>query len=121
MTPEAAKKYLPLIKALAEGKKIECKIGDRWCQASTPTFDSNLEFRIKPEPEIIPYTFEDRNLFKDGWVRIKGSESLYRINKITHIGIGIGASVRHSYTYKTALTHLEFEDGHVFGKLVMSE
>lgn len=56
MTREEAKELLPIIKAFAEGKKIETRydIYD-WTETEVLHLESNNEYRIKPEPKYRPF------------------------------------------------------------------
>lgn len=50
MTRERAKELLPILQAYAEGKTIQHKLGDEWCDLSDPNFagfDAKL-YRVKP-------------------------------------------------------------------------
>lgn len=53
MTREEAKKMLPILVAFAEGKTIQsrCIKGDKslWYDDEDPSFDDDLEYRIKPD------------------------------------------------------------------------
>ena len=52
MTREEAKKLLPIIEAYSKGKEIEhSSDGKCWFKTCYPTWDPNLIYRIKPEPE----------------------------------------------------------------------
>ena len=55
MTREEAKQLLPIIQAFAEGKAIEsrCIKGYKslWYDDEDPSFDNDLEYRIKQEPK----------------------------------------------------------------------
>lgn len=50
---------MPIIQAFAEGKEIEsrCIKGDKslWYDDEDPSFDNDLEYRIKPEPKYRPF------------------------------------------------------------------
>ena len=54
MNRKEAKELMPIIQAFAEGKAIEsrCIKGDKslWYDDEDPSFDDDLEYRIKPEP-----------------------------------------------------------------------
>ena len=56
MTREEAKKLLPVIKAFADGKKIETRydIYD-WTETEVLHLESKNEYRIKPEPKYRPF------------------------------------------------------------------
>lgn len=59
MTREEIKKMLPILQAFADGKIIEsrCIKGDKslWYDDEDPSFDNDLEYRIKPEPKYRPF------------------------------------------------------------------
>lgn len=59
MNRERAKELLPIIQAFAEGKAIEsrCIKGytSLWYDDEDPSFDNDLEYRIKPEPKYRPF------------------------------------------------------------------
>lgn len=79
MTREEAKELMPIIKAFAEGKEIEsrCIKGDKslWYDDEDPSFDNDLEYRIKPEPKYRPFSNAEecwQELLKHkpfGWVK----------------------------------------------------
>ena len=52
MLRDRAKELLPIITAFAEGKQVEYRTtSDReWHPATDPSWSSQLEYRIKPEP-----------------------------------------------------------------------
>lgn len=55
-------KHAELIKAWADGAKIEYKTrGDHWSIAPTPSWCPDLEYRIKPEPKpnVVSYGWAD--------------------------------------------------------------
>lgn len=66
MTREEAKVLLPIIKAYAEGKTIECrtriwelnkgwKYSTTWKETKELKFQDTYEYRIKPEPKYRPF------------------------------------------------------------------
>ena len=69
MNREIAKKFLPLIKAFAEGKEIEFKDSNDniWSSASTPTWNPLLEYRVrlkhrdfkKGQPILVKFSEDD--------------------------------------------------------------
>lgn len=63
MTREEAKELMPIIQAFAEGKEIEsrCIKGDKslWYDDEDPSFDNDLEYRIKPEPKYRQFANEE--------------------------------------------------------------
>ena len=79
MTREEAKQLLPIIQAYAEGKVIEsrCIKGDKslWYDDEDPSFDNDLEYRLKSEPKYRPFANAEecwKELLKHkpfGWVK----------------------------------------------------
>jgi hypothetical protein len=65
--------------------------------------------------EFVPFTFEDRDLFRDRWVRRKETKDEYKIIQIQvdSLDVGVGSL----FNYAMAFERLEFIDGSVFGKL----
>lgn len=65
--------------------------------------------------EYIPFTWDDRDLFRDRWVKKKGNNSEYRIIQSEEgwVHLGVGSSL----CYSTAFELLSFIDGTPFGKL----
>jgi hypothetical protein len=61
MTKETAADYLPLVQALADDRLEEKTFNGRWVKCDEPDFRTwaTTHFRIKLEPEIVPYTYED--------------------------------------------------------------
>lgn len=59
MTREEVKEMLPVLQAFVDGKTIEsrCIKGDKslWYDDEDPSFDDDLEYRIKPEPKYRPF------------------------------------------------------------------
>ena len=81
MTREEAKQLLPIIQAFAEGKAIEsrCIKGDKslWYDDEDPSFDNDLEYRLKPEPKYRSFKNAEEclaemlNHHPFGWIKCK--------------------------------------------------
>jgi uncharacterized protein YifE (UPF0438 family) len=81
-------------------------------------------------PKLIPFTFEDRDLFRNRWIRpnarvrseifsktgqVQNAEHLP--HTITHTGIDFTLGDRTvNLSYRSALDEFEFADGTPFGK-----
>ena len=123
MTREEAKQLLPIIQAFAEGKAIEsrCIKGDKslWYDDEDPSFDNDLEYRIKPEQKYRPFAnaeecwqeMQKHQLF--GWVKI---EDLYRnIANVTSCSITFADNEARDVEYEQAFKNYTFADGTPFG------
>ena len=97
MTREEAKVLLPIIQAFAEGKAIEsrCIKGDKslWYDDEDPSFDNDLEYRIKHEPTYRPFKDAEecwKEMLKHhpfGW--LKGDKCFYNIVSVSNIDVSM--------------------------------
>ena len=112
MTREEAKVLLPIIQAFTEGKAIEsrCIKGDKslWYDDEDPSFDNDLEYRIKPEINYRPFKNEEecwQEMQKHqpfGWIKTdSGYEPIWHVNECDDFNA--------SFKYST------FADGTPFG------
>ena len=120
MTREEAKKLLPIIKAFAEGKKIETRydIYD-WTETEVLHLESKNEYRIKPEPKYRPFKSQEEcwnEMLKHqpiGWVRSKKCNALlWNVTSINKDDITI---ICDYYKFHRAFECFEFTDGTPFG------
>ena len=120
ITKENAKDYLPLIKALSEGKEIEYKdYKDEWGVIEKFTFsDEPSHYRIKPEIKYRPFKskeecWEEMHKHSDfGWVIAKDSKIMYHIYVV---GTGYVLIDGMSISFSETFDEYEFTDGTPFG------
>ena len=122
MTREEAEQLLPIIKAFAEGKEIEsrCIKGDKslWYDDEDPSFDNDLEYRIKPESEYRPFNDAEEcwaEMLKHepfGWVKSTLFKDLDLVKRVTTLYVEINRDI---IDYKDALEKFTFVDGLPFG------
>lgn len=77
-----SEEMIVVIKAHAEGKKIECSRADQcgsvWTQTHSPAWNFvDYDYRIKPEPKIRPWIREEVPVGM--LVRYKGTQGIYLI------------------------------------------
>ena len=122
MTRENAKALLPIIKAYAEGKSIEsrCIKGDKslWYDDEDPSFDNDLEYRIKPETNYRPFKNAEecwQEMLKHqpfGWVKSTLFKDLDLVKRVTTLYVEINRDI---IDYKDALDKFTFADDTNFG------
>ena len=122
MTREEAKQLLPIIQAYAEGKAIEsrCIKGDKslWYDDEDPSFDNDLEYRIKPETNYRPFKNAEecwQEMLKHhpfGWVKSTLFKDLALVNRVTTLYVEINRDI---IDYKDALEKFTFADDTNFG------
>ena len=123
MTREIAKKLLPIIQAFAEGKNIEYSSdGEHWESTDTPSWASNLTFRIKLEPKYRPFKTKE-----ECWNEMHHHSYfglLIRIDSGAHVSIVKATSNAILLnnvglcTFKDAVKYYKFIDGTPFGRKV---
>ena len=125
MTREEAKQLLPIIQAFAEGKAIEsrCIKGDEslWYDDEEPSFDNDLEYRLKPEPKYRPFENAEecwQEMLKHqpfGW--LNGDKCFYNIVSVSNIDVSI-ANVSGDIiilNFSDVMEDNTFADGFPFG------
>lgn len=124
MNKDHVKKFLPLLTSIAEGKQMQYNDKDIWVDIDEDAdwyFDEGDEpsmWRVKPEPQLVPFTFEDAELIICKVVIPKSGNLLMgTIITVTEFGCGISANT--SYTsFDQLLDRFTFLDGSPCGKLV---
>ena len=122
MNKERAKELLPIIEAFVNGKVIEYLFVGEWRVATCPDWTPGVKYRIRQEPKLVPFTFEDNLLFRDKWIQYKNGYKnpkykiiIYDEFKITIIGCNRNSF---DYTYEKFMQVFEFEDGSPCGKYI---
>ena len=122
MNRKEAKELMPIIQAFAEGKAIEsrCIKGDKslWYDDEDPSFDNDLEYRIKPEINYISFKNAEecwQEMQKHqpfGWVKSTLFKDLALVNRVTNLYVEINRDI---IDYKDALDKFTFADDTNFG------
>ena len=132
ITIEKAKELSEILKAYSEGKTIQRKGNTGWAdlpgllgedikQATVKVGGEYLDLRIKPQPKLVPFTFEDSHLFLNKVVTGKYPHAVTRRKNIViscndeYVWLGtMGTGIN----YPRFLNEFEFEDGSPCGKHV---
>ena len=111
-----AQKYINEILAFANGKTIEHKSVSSgvWYEDENPSFACHLEYRIKPEPKLVPFTFEDELLGRK-IIYSDGTRAMITTQKKD--GVYIGGSLNLT-SYSSLISTTKFEDGSPCGKYI---
>ena len=115
MNKERAKELLPIIEAFVNGKVIEYLFVGEWRVATCPDWTPGVKYRIKQEPKLVPFTFEDKELLVDKWVVEKGYTAIDKIIRIANDGVLAGNK---AITYSKLFHSYEFSDGSPCGKYI---
>lgn len=109
---------IEVLKAFEEGKNIEFRsknIGENFVASTSPNWNFGVyEYRIKPQPEYVPFTWEDRGLLRGKWVRWKFEDKEFTIDCMCERGLCFSGEL---FTWDRLFKDLEFIDGNIFGKL----
>ena len=118
MNKKRAKELLPIIEAFSNGKKIEYSENNSiWYSASTPSWDDKRFYRIKPEPKLVPFTFEDNLLFRDKWIRSKSDKFPGMLKIISYNEVNVHTEFS-AIGYKYLLDEYVFDGNEPCGKLI---
>lgn len=124
MTRIEIKKIIKVLIAYAEGKALQAKpIGSKDSRWEDVTEDCDFhnpfwEFRVKPEPKLVPFTFEDAPLFRDKWVKHINNGIPTRITEYSQHAIHVSTHNAFTFTYMEFLRLFVFVDtGEPCGKL----
>ena len=122
MNRNQAKELLPIRQAYAEGKAIEsrCIKGDKslWYDDEDPSFDDDLEYRIKPEQKYLPFKDAEEcwhEMLKHkpfGWVKSTLFKDFALVKRVTTLYVEINRDI---IDYKDALEKFTFADNNNFG------
>ena len=122
MTIKEVKELLPVIKAFAEGRKIEYYDDNdyEWIETSTPVWQVGVKYRIKPEPKYRPFKNQEEcwnEMLKHqpfGWVRY--DDSITAIQNIAPEGITVNDGIKtSSFYFEECFVNTKFVDGTPFG------
>ena len=123
MTREEVKEMLPVLQAFVDGKTIEsrCIKGDKslWYDDEDPSFDNDLEYRIKPETNYRPFR-DAKECWQEmqkhqpfGWV--KWNDVRYNIYVISSTSVCLINGNCENMDFAYAYQKLKFSDGTPFG------
>lgn len=126
MNKDKTKEAIKIMQAFVDGKNIECMDfdGHAFKDTSEPAWNFGLNtYRIKPEPQYVPFTENDYELFLGKPIKRHGSSCYSIITNFWHDGIYFGDD---SVDYETLVKYCHFKelkdgkfvDGTPCGKLV---
>ena len=104
---------IAVMQAYEDGKVIEYwdNYPPTWKMATKPSWDwHTTDYRVKPEPEYIPFTFEDAEFFTGKVVKHKTANQLAVVTWCSNETTSAGS-------YKRLLYDFTFLDGSPCGKL----
>lgn len=104
-------RHADVIKAWADGAEIEFKeavSNNAWRDCPYPIWDYKFDYRVKPSPKYVPFTWEDREFLRGKWIRnISYEIVIYSISR----------ERVNDMTFSRLLSDYTFLDGSPCGKL----
>ena len=107
--------FRELKEAFERGEDIQIKLSFGWVDATEPAWTIGNEYRIKPKPKYVPFTFEDAEEFMNKTVIAKDKS---RYGVITYVKDEVVVIGRSSRSYKWLFDEFTFLDGSPCGKEV---
>ena len=89
---------------------------NQWVEFSM-TVPKHKYYRIKEEPKLVPFTFEDNLLFRDKWIYNKEEKLPGMMRILSYNNSNIHIEFR-AIGYVTLLKEYVFEDGSPCGKYI---
>ena len=127
MKREEVKEMLPVLQAFADGKTIEsrCIKGDKslWYDDEDPSFDNDLEYRLKTEPKYLPFAnaeecFAEMQKHQPlGWVKDKKDGHYVLITGVDDDTCGMSLNGNPAWSLSGIMDLFTFADGTPFGIL----
>jgi hypothetical protein len=109
-------RHKAVILAFLEGRDVQyLTITGEWLDDTNPTFNENSDYRIKPEPQLIPFNFSDAEMLIGRAVKSKDGKI---ISVITNLTINIVWLGDERILYDELLSDYTFLDGTPCGKEV---
>ena len=116
MNRKDIEKHWEQILAFKDGKIIQKSLNGVWYDTNEPSFDITYEYRVKPEPKLVPFKFSDAK-FLLGKI-VKGRSCIFIISNVSEHGIYNSLG---NYTFKELLNNCTFEDGSPCGIIAQNE
>jgi hypothetical protein len=115
MKREQLNKWWKEVQALADGKQIQFlrKESLIWEDIDDPSFHINIEYRVKPEPILIPFDYSDAEHLLGREVTRKDVNKRAIIVEVREEGVVEG---QYFHGYSAFLTTCLFADGSPCGK-----
>ena len=111
-------KHSALIKAWADGAEVQWfqEHGKVWVDSREPiSWNSELKYRIKPQPKLVSLTFDDAEFLIGRVVKAKDGTHLSLITAASDAIVVINSDI---CTYSTLRDSYTFLDGSPCGKVV---
>lgn len=116
MTRERAKELLPIIQAYAEGKVIQVQCSDYvWMSIDDPIWSSGDKYRIAPDEECVPFTYDDKDHIIGECIKHKVDKSILLITGVVTEGVFANGSI---ISYSDLLENWIFKSGRSCGKKI---
>jgi hypothetical protein len=110
-------RHKDVILAFLEGREVEVKITNGWAEALEPSFNEDTDYRIKPQPNMIPFDFSDAEMLIGRAVRNKDGKIVSVITDLTKSTVWMSNDCK---TYDELLSDFTFLNGTPCGKEVQS-
>jgi len=110
-------RHKEVILAFLEGREVQLKTTEGWIDLKYPDFSEHYEYRIKPEPQLIPFDFSDDEMLIGMAVRSNDGSIVTIITSVSTFGIEINGIY---FSYGHLLDKYTFLNGEPCGKEVQS-
>lgn len=123
MKRAAVIKHFKYVEAFKNGKDIQYRedMDKKWYTASSPTFDEHIEYRVKPESEIIPFTYLNaEDLIGKAIISKTDKSAVILIGMVVKDGVFLSNCI-HMILFTDLLDCFTFLDGSPMGITIQNE
>ena len=107
---KTTEEMIAVMQAYVDGKEIEYESYSKWEKVTEPAWNwGGNDYRVKPEPEYIPFTFEDAEFLMGKVVKHKHKHMMLNISTVTDTHVD-------GYSFVRFLDDFTFLDGSPCGK-----
>lgn len=111
-------KHYKEIIAWSEGKEIQVFFNNNWNVITNPGWYDHQEYRVKPDPIIIPFQYKDKEELRGRWIKNKDSKNEEMITLFSYKHVNKEFRINNMLNTQI-LKYFEFLDGSPCGKYVV--
>jgi hypothetical protein len=101
-------RHKEVILAFLEGREVQVKTAKGWIDATEPSFGDAYDYRINPQPQLIPFDFSDAEMLIGRMVKSKDGKIVSVITDLTRNTVWMSASDK---SYNELLSEFTFLNG----------
>lgn len=117
MRREDLNKHWDIVQKFKNGAEIQYNTIDSgiWIDIDNPNFLNEYDYRVKPQPQLVPFDYSDAEQLIGRKVRLNNSKYMATITSCAEVSVGMGSRVE---LFEILLRDYTFTDGTPCGKTI---